>query len=315
MFSEIYESYRTLTDAELEKWLPEVDERSGILGEAMRYSLEAGGKRLRPVLLLAVCEIAGGKAGDALPFACAMEFIHTYSLIHDDHPSMDDDDLRRGKPTNHKVYGDDMAILAGDGLLNSAFEIMIGEIVKADAVNDSERRERCIRAAAEIAEAAGARGMVAGQAADCRPELVNGSGEERLLYIHRNKTGAIIRASVRAGAILGGAGEAELDVFTRYAENIGLTFQIVDDILDVIGSIRELGKKTGSDAEQGKLTYPSVYGLEYSYDRAREVTELAVRALEELSEPARQTVDRTDSENAGTEFLRELAYDLLKRIA
>ncbi len=300
MFSETYESYSKQIEEELVRRLPAVDARSGILEEAMRYSLEAGGKRLRPVLILAVCEIAGGSAADAMPFACSMEYIHTYSLIHDDHPSMDNDDLRRGKPTNHKVYGDDIAILAGDGLLNSAFEIMLGEILRAG--NDPARRERCIRAAAEIAEAAGVRGMIAGQASDCRPELVQGSGEDRLLYIHRNKTGAIIRASVRAGAILGGAGEAELEAFTTYAENVGLTFQIVDDILDVIGSIRELGKNTGMDAERGKLTYPAVYGLEYSYDRAREVTEQAVQALEEV-------------QGSNTDFLKELAQNLLKRIS
>lgn len=298
MFSEKYEELRRKVEEELENYLPAADPRSGLLDEAMRYSLSAGGKRLRPVLLLAVCEIAGGSVEEAMPFACAMEYIHTYSLIHDDHPSMDDDDLRRGKPTNHIVYGDDMAILAGDGLLNSAFDVMIDAVLKADG--DPEKKSRRLRAMREISEAAGVRGMIAGQAADCRPEKVGGSEEERLLYIHRNKTGAIIRASVRAGAILGGADGSDLEAFTRYAEQTGLTFQIVDDILDVIGNIRELGKTPGSDEAKGKVTYPSVYGLEYSYDRAREVTEEALSALEPLGD---------------TVFLKELALDLLKRIS
>lgn len=297
MFSNRYDELKRIVEEALKGCLPPVEKSSGLLAEAMEYSLYAGGKRIRPVLLLASCEMAGGDIRDALPFACAIECIHTYSLIHDDHPCMDDDDLRRGRPTNHIVYGEDMAVLAGDGLLNSAFDIMIGAVEDAAERQDGTAH-RMLKAAGEISSAAGVRGMIAGQAADVRHEKVIGSDEEKLLYIHKNKTGALLRAAVRAGAVIGGAEGKLLEDMTLYAENTGLTFQIVDDILDVAGEAELLGKNTGSDTD--KLTYPAVFGIEGSYKRAAEVTERAVKAL---------------SGREGSEFLCDMALDLLNRIS
>lgn len=317
-----YAAFRQMTEDSLDRYLPDVDERSQVLRNAMSYSLNAGGKRLRPVLLLAACEAVGGDVSAAVPFACAIEFIHTYSLIHDDHPSMDNDDLRRGKPTNHKVFGDDIAILAGDGLLNSAMDVML-ESVMAEA--SYERKERFVKAAYEISRAAGVRGMVAGQTADVimtgggtayssdnstaaykdKEDVKNNMSEaqrmEMLRYIHKNKTGALIRAAVRAGAFIGGADEVCVNAMTEYAENTGLVFQIVDDILDVVGDEQQLGKKTGVDEELGKLTYPSLFGLERSYELAAEFTERAINALERL--------------NVNSGFLAKLAIDLKDRIS
>ena len=311
LYKEAYNRLKKITERHLDMYIPDVDERSGILRDAMKYSVDAGGKRLRPVLLLAACEAAGSDASEAVPFACAIEFIHTYSLIHDDHPSMDNDDLRRGKPTNHKVFGDDIAILAGDGLLNSGMEIMLEAVI---AEKDAAARGRKLRAAYEISRAAGVRGMIAGQTTDVmmtggglqehRGRYCEISDEEKpdmLRYIHRNKTGALIRAAVRAGAVIGGADDAELEAFTEYAEKIGLVFQIVDDILDVIGDEKEIGKKTGMDAELGKLTYPAVFGLEKSYSYAAEETAAAIAALERCS--------------SATGFLKKLALDLQGRIS
>ena len=307
MFSEVYSKYKNIIEENLIKYLPEVDRHAEFLESSMKYSLDAGGKRLRPVLLMAACEICGGNLQDALPFACAIEYIHTYSLIHDDHPSIDNDELRRGKPTNHTVFGDDMAILAGDGLLNSAMDLMIAEVVK-------DLTPAKARAMQEITKAAGTSGMIAGQTTDV---LMTGSqsrkgflekeknglsdADEVLEFIHRNKTGALIRAAVRAGAILAGAEEKVLSAMTEYAENLGLTFQIVDDILDIVGDEAVIGKKVGADLALGKMTYPAVYGLDASYEKAAEVTDKAVRALE----------------NAGIEadFLSKLAIDLSKRIS
>jgi geranylgeranyl diphosphate synthase type II len=305
-----YNEYKSFIEERLDSFLPDVDERSIILRDAMKYSVDAGGKRLRPVLLLASCEAAGGSCEDAVPFACALEFIHTYSLIHDDHPSMDNDDLRRGKPTNHKVFGDDIAILAGDGLLNSAMDVMLCEIMNE---RGSEMRERKIKAAYEISKASGVWGMVAGQTADV---MMTGSRKEKnpeyadydkydrkelLYYIHRNKTGAIIRAAVRAGAVLGGADKGMLSDMTVYAEKTGLVFQIVDDILDVTGDEAATGKKQGMDEELGKLTYPSLFGLEKSYVFAAEHTDEAAAALEKYGKCM--------------DFLIKLALDLKKRIS
>lgn len=307
MFSTEYKRYKNIIEENLYRCLPEVDRHGEILEISMKYSLEAGGKRLRPVLLLAACEMCGGDISEAVPFACAIEYIHTYSLIHDDHPSLDNDDLRRGKPTNHKVFGDDMAILAGDGLLNSAYDVMIEELLK-------DLSTAKVKAVYEISKAAGTGGMITGQVADV---LMTGSNsrkgavieenevfaeaEDTLRFIHANKTGALIRAAVRAGAVLAGADGKLMDALTEYAEKLGLTFQIVDDILDVVGDEEVLGKKVGADQLLGKLTYPAVYGLEESYSKASQATEEAVKALE----------------NTGTDadFLAELAIDLLKRIS
>lgn len=242
----------------LKSAIPNVQGPHGILFDSMKYSLAAGGKRLRPMLLLEACRISGGDIEKAMPFACAIEMIHTYSLIHDDLPAMDDDDLRRGKPTNHKVYGEGIAVLAGDGLLNYAFETMLEA-----SVNSGEDCMRHIRAANEIAKGAGVFGMIAGQTADLESEGKR-VDEATLEFIHMNKTAQLIIRPMRAGAILAGASEEALEAITEYAKNIGLGFQIVDDILDVIGDQEKLGKNVGSDIEKEKSTYPSMYGLEES---------------------------------------------------
>ena len=228
---ESYDEYLKILNDNLLDYLPPVDPKSSTLYDAMKYSLTAGGKRLRPVLLMASCEFAGGKAEKALPYACAMEYIHTYSLIHDDLPCMDDDDLRRGKPTNHKVYGVGIATLAGDGLLNSAFEVMVG--------------------------------------------------------------------SVKAGLVLGGADKEMLDDMTVYAENLGLAYQIRDDLLDVLGSAEEMGKNSGADAQHEKVTYVSLNGVENSEKKLKELTQEAVNVIEKYYDNA--------------EFFRNLILTLSER--
>lgn len=241
----------------LKKYMPKEDGYQSTIMESMNYSLKAGGKRLRPILTLEACKIVGGNEEDAIPFAMAIEMIHTYSLIHDDLPSLDNDDLRRGKPTNHKVYGEAMAILAGDGLLNYAYEIMLSSSLNKD------NPEKYLRAIGEIAKSAGIYGMIGGQVVDVESEntLIP---KEKLDYIHLNKTAAIMVGCMRAGAIVGNANEEQLEKVTKYAKNIGLSFQIVDDILDIIGDESKLGKHVGSDIENNKSTYPSLIGLEKS---------------------------------------------------
>jgi len=226
--------------------------------QAADYSLKAGGKRLRPVLLLEACSLFGGEEKDAMAFACAMEMIHTYSLIHDDLPAMDDDDYRRGKPTNHVVYGEGVAILAGDGLLNYAYEVMIKETLSANHF-----KERYLTAMDEIAAAAGMRGMIAGQVVDLESEN-KVVPLETVDFIHTHKTGAMITAALVAGAVIGGAREHDLARIRQYGRNIGMAFQIIDDILDITGDQEKLGKDIGSDVEKQKSTYPSILGLEDS---------------------------------------------------
>ena len=251
MMRENYDEYKEMVNSHLLDFMPGIDTKSSSLYESMKYSLTAGGKRLRSVLLLASCEFAGGDAKDALAFACAMEYIHTYSLIHDDLPAMDNDDLRRGMPTNHKVYGDAIAILAGDGLLTTAFEVMNKDMfLYFDNLKELKKR---INAAYTITSNAGVRGMVAGQVSDIESEHKQCSNE-MLEYIHLNKTGALIVAAVRAGLYLGGADAEMMKNMTVYAENLGLAYQIADDILDVRGNEAELGKKTGADAQNEKIT-------------------------------------------------------------
>jgi len=272
-----------LVDQALERFLPDAGELPASLHGSMRYSVFAGGKRVRPVLMLAACETVGGELNRALPAACAMEMIHTYSLIHDDLPAMDDDDFRRGNPTNHKVYGEATAILAGDALLSQAFILLSSD---PEGLDPATR----LRVIHEIAHASGSRGMVGGQVVDMESE---GDGEvdlATLSYIHTHKTGALIRASVRAGALLGGAGEDGLAALTRYGDAIGLAFQIADDILDVEGTTEELGKDAGSDQARGKATYPALVGLEASKARAQELVQMALDALapfDERAEPLR----------------------------
>ena len=263
---------RKRVDAALDLWLPEQGDRPPKVHEAMRYSVFAGGKRLRPLLTLWSCEAAGGDPEDAMPAAVAMEMIHTYSLIHDDLPAMDDDDYRRGRQTCHRVYGDAVAILAGDALLTHAFQVL------ADPGPSRIPVEQRLQIIAEIAEAAGSRGMVGGQAMDIQAE-----GHEidppTLLYLHTHKTGALIRAAVRAGAIAGGAREEPLQALTRYGERVGLAFQIVDDILDIEGVSAEMGKSAGSDLRRKKATYPAVMGMEESRRQAAHLLQEAKEAL------------------------------------
>lgn len=265
---------------EFEACLKEMTYQDGepkTLFESLNYSLFIGGKRIRPVMLLAACESVGGDKEDAMPLACAMEMIHTYSLVHDDLPAMDDDDLRRGEPTNHKVYGEATAILAGDALLNMAYEVMIGGAI---TVRD---KDAYIEAMEQVAINAGAKGMIAGQVADIESEGEE-PDKETLSFIHNHKTGALLRASVISGAMVGGASEDELDNLTKYAEAIGLMFQIRDDILDVVGDEKVLGKKTGADSEHGKMTYPYVYGLNASHKKIEELLEIALKNLETFGE-------------------------------
>jgi len=268
-----------LVDRALERFLPEGGELPASLHGSMRYSVFAGGKRVRPVLLLAACEAVGGEVEPALPAACAMEMIHTYSLIHDDLPAMDDDDFRRGNPTNHKVYGEATAILAGDALLTEAFILLS----RSEDAGDASARLRVIH---EIARAAGSRGMVGGQVVDMESEGKGAIDLAILSYIHTHKTGALIRASVRAGAILGGATEQGLEALTRYGDAIGLAFQIADDILDVEGTTEQLGKDAGSDQARGKATYPALVGLDASKQRAQELVQMALAALAQFDERA-----------------------------
>lgn len=273
---ESYDEYKKIINDHLMDYMPNIDNKSNSLYESMKYSLTAGGKRLRSILVLASCEFAGGKYMDALPYACAMEYIHTYSLIHDDLPAMDNDDLRRGRPTNHKIYGDGIATLAGDGLLNTAFEIMNKNFFLYFD-NDKELKKR-IKASYAITKAAGVTGMVSGQVSDIENEHKQVSNE-MLEYIHLNKTGALIVASVIAGLYIGGASDEMMKDMTTYAENLGLAFQIADDILDVKGSEEELGKKPGVDEEHNKVTYVSLNGLEKSEAKLEELTQNAVDAI------------------------------------
>ncbi|KAK9164083.1 hypothetical protein Syun_004985 [Stephania yunnanensis] len=234
--------------------------------EAMRYSLLAGGKRVRPALCIAACELVGGEEASAMPAACAVEMIHTMSLIHDDLPCMDNDDLRRGKPTNHKVYGEDVAVLAGDALLALAFEHV------ANATRGVSPA-RIVRAIGELARVIGTEGLVAGQVVDIQSEGLDLGevGIKELEYIHLHKTAALLEGSVVMGAIVGGGGDEEVEKLRRYARCVGLLFQVVDDILDLTKSSEELGKTAGKDLVADKVTYPKVLGLEKAREFAEEL--------------------------------------------
>jgi geranylgeranyl diphosphate synthase type II len=263
-----------LVDAYLDRYLPPESTPPEKISRAVRYSLFAGGKRLRPVLVLAAAEAVGGTVEDALPAAAAFEMIHTYSLIHDDLPAMDDDSLRRGRPTSHVVFGEAVAILAGDALQTHAFAVL------ADPPSPCRlSADRRVRAIAELASAAGAGGMVGGQVLDIESEgrPVDAATLER---IHRHKTGALIRASARVGGIVSGASEDDLSRLTRFGEEAGLAFQIVDDILDVEGNDASLGKSVGKDARSGKATYPLVHGVSEARQKAEELVSSALRRLE-----------------------------------
>ena len=251
--------------------------------EAMRYSLLAGGKRLRPILCLAACELTGGTVAMAMPTACALEMIHTMSLIHDDLPAMDNDDYRRGKLTNHKVYGEDIAILAGDGLLVYAFEYV--------AVNTQEvAPELILEVISLLGRTVGAAGLVGGQVLDLESEGKEDITTETLSFIHSHKTGALLETAVLSGAILAGASQSERARLSAYAQQIGLAFQIVDDILDITATKEELGKTAGKDIEAQKATYPSLWGLAESKAQAQQLVDRAIAELSsygELGEPLR----------------------------
>jgi geranylgeranyl diphosphate synthase type II len=273
---------RTTVDEALERYLPKPPACPALLSEAMRYSLFAGGKRLRPILALAAADAAGDRSmRAALPAACAIEFIHTYSLIHDDLPAMDNDTLRRGRATNHVVYGDGIAILAGDGLQAEAFALLARE----PASLDPDVVSRKLRVARLVAEAAGACGMVGGQVLDLHAADPRAGGprpldREGLRDMHLRKTGALIRAAAEAGAIMGGGADEAVAAIGEWAAQIGLAFQIVDDILDVEGEAAQLGKTAGKDAASAKPTYPALYGLEQAKALAAECADRAHIILE-----------------------------------
>ncbi len=267
------EERRLLVDGALARYLPEASDHPKEIHEAIRYSVFAGGKRLRPILVLAAAEITGGQIKQALPAAAAFELIHTYSLIHDDLPAMDDDDFRRGRPTCHKIYGEAMAILAGDALLTQAFILLSGDHLSVRV--DAAARLMVIH---EIAQATGSKGMVGGQVVDILQEDRE-VDLPTLQYLHTHKTGALIRACLRVGGILASAGLEQMDALTRYGERIGLAFQIVDDILDLEGSLEALGKRAGSDLRKKKATFPALLGIEESRQRAHRLVEEAKAAL------------------------------------
>jgi geranylgeranyl diphosphate synthase type II len=258
-------------DRALHALLPPASAKPATIHKAMRYSIFAGGKRLRPALCLAAAEACGGAIAPALPLACAVECIHTYSLIHDDLPAMDDDDLRRGKPTNHKVFGEGIAILAGDGLLTEAFAIA----ARCQGWPRYSHRE-IIR---ELAEAAGSRQLIAGQVADLEGEGKNISAAQ-LKYIHERKTSALLCCSVRLGGMSANASASQLRALTDFGYNVGLAFQIIDDILDVTQTSEQLGKTAGKDTAAQKATYPSIVGMEKSRAIAAQLTRRAFRALD-----------------------------------
>lgn len=280
-------------EAALDHCLPSSDACPPVLSEAMRYSVFAGGKRVRPILLLTATAAVGGDSEAVLPAACALEFVHTYSLIHDDLPAMDDDDYRRGQPTNHKVFGEAVAILAGDALLTCAFEIMAGPDLTtrfAPAV--------LLEATHCLARAAGFSGMVGGQVADMASEDQT-VPLDVLEYIHRHKTAALIAAAVTIGGLLGGGSAAQLEALKLYGQAIGLAFQIADDVLDVEGDSAALGKQVGQDAQHGKATYPALLGVQASRQHATALLHEALAALGDFDH--------------GAERLRQLARFIVNR--
>ncbi|MEA2039041.1 MAG: farnesyl diphosphate synthase [Thermodesulfobacteriota bacterium] len=271
---------KTVVDAALKAYFPEPEGLTSDLVSAMRYSIFAGGKRLRPILCISAAEAVGGVEADVRPVACAIELIHTYSLIHDDLPLMDDDDIRRGRPTNHKVFGEAVALLAGDGLLTEAFNLMtlpeLTDKVSADVI---------LKVIGMVSVAAGYRGMVGGQVVDIQSE-----GKQVDLpvveFIHNHKTGELITVPLASGAMLGGGDESQIEAISSYGRKIGLAFQISDDILDIEGDTSTLGKQVGSDEQKGKMTYPAVVGLERSRQVQSKLIEAAIECLRDLDQDA-----------------------------
>jgi len=292
-------------DRMVEKFLPEENGYQKTVLEAMNYSIRVGGKRLRPIMMQEVYRMFGGSDTVIEPFMAAMEMIHTYSLVHDDLPAMDNDEYRRGKKTTHAVYGEAMGILAGDGLLNYAFEV-VSDFVAKECENDPEKAVTAMKALSILSKKAGAFGMIGGQCADLEFEHAKEQNMEALLFIHENKTAALIQAAMMVGAVLAGAKEEQIEAIEKIGYNIGIAFQIQDDILDVIGDSKELGKNVGSDEKNDKLTYVKVYGLEKSKEDVKILSEEAVRILSEL-----QTDGRLEEENFL--FLEELILFLTTR--
>jgi geranylgeranyl diphosphate synthase type II len=270
--AEYLAAQREKIDQFLDETLPAQD---STLHKAMRYSLFAGGKRLRPGLAIAAYEAVEGASPDIIRIASTLELIHTYSLIHDDLPAMDDDDYRRGKPTNHKAFNEAIAILAGDALLTLAFEVASHPATPTNGIREGAR----LQVVRELAEGSGSVGMVGGQAVDIESEG-KAIDAERLEYIHKHKTGKLFRAAVRIGALMGGTTAEQLDLLTTYSEDIGLAFQINDDILNVVGALEELGKSANSDAARGKSTYPAFFGVDASREKVKVLTAQAIQALE-----------------------------------
>lgn len=293
-FQQQQQEYLEQINQRLEQIAAVPDRLQRAVFEAMSYSLLAGGKRIRPMLTLAVCDLFGGDRQDALLFGTAVECIHTYSLIHDDLPCMDDDDLRRGKPTCHVAFGEDTALLAGDALLNLAFELM-----SDSSQYHSVSSETALRVIRIISRASGAYGMIGGQVVDLACEGAEFVSDETLTYMHAHKTGALIQASAAAGAMLAGAEQKEIEKISDFSSNLGLAFQIKDDILDFTGDVHLLGKPIGSDLESGKTTFVSLWGLEQAELRLKQLTARAVEALHGFGEAAA--------------FLREFAEYLLRR--
>jgi geranylgeranyl diphosphate synthase type II len=262
--SAVFDDYRRVwqprVDRALDRILPPADQPPGVIHQAMRYTVFAGGKRLRPMLCLLSAKAAGGVEEEAMPAACAVEMVHAFSLVHDDLPAMDDDDLRRGKPTNHKVFGEGIAVLAGDGLLNHAYAA-VGSIAREDRIGEAVR---------VLAEAVGTAGLIGGQVEDLLGEELEPTAG-MVERIHRMKTGALFAGCCRLGVLAAGGSRDLFDRLTGYAELLGLAYQIVDDVLDVTGGDEQLGKTAGKDREEGKMTWPAVVGLDASIARAREL--------------------------------------------
>lgn len=288
-----YDNWLEVINSAIDKYVTVKDSPEKTIYSAMRYSITAGGKRLRPILSLAVCELLNGDINDVIPFACAIEMIHTYSLIHDDLPAMDNDDYRRGRLTNHKVYGDAIAVLAGDALLNYAFEVMINDIVKNEKSISAKTKAMNI-----IANASGASGMIGGQVVDLESEGKDIS-KNLLEYMHRCKTGTMIKAPIMSAAVLCGANEEELNHLEGYAEKIGLAFQIKDDILDIEGNLATMGKKSGSDIANKKSTFVTLYGIGKSKMMLNKITNEAIEYIGFFGEKSN--------------FLKDLALYIINR--
>lgn len=292
-FKTQFDEWIQVVNGALDEYMVLSDGPGSNIYKAMKYSLMANGKRLRPVLALAVCDMLGGDGSEILPYACAIEMIHTYSLIHDDLPAMDDDEYRRGIPTNHMIFGEATAILAGDALLNKAYELMLSNtIIKGGRLNEK------LKVMHLIAKSAGADGMILGQVVDLESEGF-AIPKETLELMHRCKTGALIKAPVLASALLYGASASEYEQLTIYAENIGLAFQIKDDIMDVKSSLEQMGKAAGGDAASGKSTYVTLFGTEKAGVLLDKTIKTAIKAL--------------DCFGGKAEFLKELALFIKDR--